>query len=103
MAGGYMGKILDLDLSTGKIGTFELSDRDRERFIGGMPSSLLRTTMRSFLEIYPISTSISESGPPFSLWTISARSRSSCFISFLSMRILVSFSFNPVIRDYFFW
>ena len=32
---GYMGKILDVDLSSGKIGTFELSDRDRERFVGG--------------------------------------------------------------------
>ena len=32
---GYMGKILDVDLSSGKIGTFELSDRDRERFLGG--------------------------------------------------------------------
>ena len=32
---GYMGKILDIDLSSGKIGTFELSDRDRERFVGG--------------------------------------------------------------------
>jgi len=32
---GYTGKILDVDLSSGNIGTFELSDRDRERFIGG--------------------------------------------------------------------
>ena len=32
---GYTGKILDVDLSSGKIGTFELSDRDRERFVGG--------------------------------------------------------------------
>jgi aldehyde:ferredoxin oxidoreductase len=32
---GYMGKILDVDLSSGKIGTFEFSDRDRERFVGG--------------------------------------------------------------------
>ena len=32
---GYMGKILDVDLTSGKIGTYELSDRDRERFIGG--------------------------------------------------------------------
>ncbi|MCK7466715.1 MAG: hypothetical protein MZU91_00255 [Desulfosudis oleivorans] len=32
---GYMGKILDVDLSTGKVGTYDLSDRDRERFIGG--------------------------------------------------------------------
>ena len=30
-----MGKILDVDLTSGKIGTYELSDRDRERFIGG--------------------------------------------------------------------
>ena len=32
---GYMGKILDVNLSSGKIGTFELSDQDRERFVGG--------------------------------------------------------------------
>ena len=32
---GYMGKILDVDLTSGKIGTYDLSDRDRERFIGG--------------------------------------------------------------------
>lgn len=32
---GYMGKILDVDLTSGTIGTYELSDRDRERFIGG--------------------------------------------------------------------
>ena len=32
---GYMGKILDVDLSSGKIGTFVVSDRDRERFVGG--------------------------------------------------------------------
>jgi len=25
---GYMGKIMDVDLSSGKIGSFELSDRD---------------------------------------------------------------------------
>lgn len=32
---GYTGKILDVNLSSGKIGSYELSDRDRERFIGG--------------------------------------------------------------------
>jgi aldehyde:ferredoxin oxidoreductase len=32
---GYAGRILDVDLTTGKIGEYELSDRDRERFIGG--------------------------------------------------------------------
>ncbi len=32
---GYMGKILDIDLTTGKIGEYNLSDRDRELFIGG--------------------------------------------------------------------
>ena len=32
---GYMGKILDVNLSTGKIATFEISDRNRERFVGG--------------------------------------------------------------------
>lgn len=32
---GYMGKVLDIDLSSGKIGQYEVSDRDRERFIGG--------------------------------------------------------------------
>ncbi|MGC9324103.1 MAG: aldehyde ferredoxin oxidoreductase family protein [Desulfomonilia bacterium] len=32
---GYMGKILDVDLTSGKIGTYEVSDRDRERFLGG--------------------------------------------------------------------
>jgi aldehyde:ferredoxin oxidoreductase len=32
---GYTGKILDINLTTGKIGTYEVSDRDRERFIGG--------------------------------------------------------------------
>ncbi|MGV8081695.1 MAG: aldehyde ferredoxin oxidoreductase family protein [Syntrophales bacterium] len=32
---GYMGKILDVDLTSGKIGSYDLSDRDRERFIGG--------------------------------------------------------------------
>ena len=32
---GYTGKTLDIDLTTGRIGTYEISDRDRERFIGG--------------------------------------------------------------------
>ena len=32
---GYTGKILDINLTTGNIGTYEVSDRDRERFIGG--------------------------------------------------------------------
>lgn len=33
--GGYMGKVLDIDLSTGKVGTYEVSDEDREKFLGG--------------------------------------------------------------------
>ena len=33
--GGYMGKILDVDLTTGAVGTYEVSDHDRERFLGG--------------------------------------------------------------------
>jgi len=32
---GYMGKILDVDLTMGNVGEYNLSDRDRERFIGG--------------------------------------------------------------------
>ena len=32
---GYMGKILDIDLTIEKVGEYNLSDRDRERFIGG--------------------------------------------------------------------
>ena len=32
---GYTGKILDIDLSTESIGTYPLSDQDRERFLGG--------------------------------------------------------------------
>jgi len=32
---GYMGKILDVDLTTGNVGEYNLSDRDRKRFIGG--------------------------------------------------------------------
>lgn len=32
---GYAGKVMDVDLSTGKVGEYPLSDRDRERFLGG--------------------------------------------------------------------
>jgi aldehyde:ferredoxin oxidoreductase len=32
---GYMGKMLDIDLSTGRVGEYPLSDRDRELFLGG--------------------------------------------------------------------
>ena len=32
---GYMGKILDIDLSTGAVGEYPVSDTDRERFLGG--------------------------------------------------------------------
>lgn len=32
---GYAGKILDIGLSTGKIGEYDVSDRDRELFLGG--------------------------------------------------------------------
>lgn len=32
---GYTGRILDINLSTGKTGEYELSDRDRELFLGG--------------------------------------------------------------------
>jgi len=32
---GYMGRVLDVDLTTGRIGDYDLSDRDRERFVGG--------------------------------------------------------------------
>ncbi len=32
---GYTGKILDVDLSTGTIGSYPLSDTDRRRFLGG--------------------------------------------------------------------
>jgi aldehyde:ferredoxin oxidoreductase len=32
---GYMGKILDVNLTTGVIGEYPLSDTDRERFLGG--------------------------------------------------------------------
>ena len=33
--GGYMGKILDIDLSRKSIGDYPVSDRDREKYIGG--------------------------------------------------------------------
>lgn len=32
---GYMGKILDIDLTTEKVGEYNLSDQDRELFVGG--------------------------------------------------------------------
>jgi aldehyde:ferredoxin oxidoreductase len=32
---GYTGKILDINLTTGTVGTYDVSDRDRERFLGG--------------------------------------------------------------------
>lgn len=32
---GYMGKMLDIDLTTGKIGEYQVSDTDRELFLGG--------------------------------------------------------------------
>ncbi len=32
---GYMGKVLDIDLSSGSVGEYPLSDRDRELFLGG--------------------------------------------------------------------
>ena len=32
---GYMGKVLDIDLSTGSIGEYPVSDEDREQFLGG--------------------------------------------------------------------
>ena len=32
---GYMGKILDIDLSSGKVGEYTVSDKDRELFLGG--------------------------------------------------------------------
>ncbi len=32
---GYTGRVLDIDLSTGKIGEYPVSDIDRERFLGG--------------------------------------------------------------------
>jgi len=33
--GGYTGKVLEIDLSTGKIGTKSIKEEDRKRFIGG--------------------------------------------------------------------
>ena len=33
--GGYAGKILEIDLSTGKIGTRSIKEEDRKKFIGG--------------------------------------------------------------------
>jgi aldehyde:ferredoxin oxidoreductase len=33
--GGYAGKILEIDLSTGKIGTGSIKEEDRKKFIGG--------------------------------------------------------------------
>lgn len=32
---GYMGKVLDVDLSTGKTSEYPISDKDREMFLGG--------------------------------------------------------------------
>ncbi len=32
---GYMGKMLDINLTTGKIGEYQVSDTDRELFLGG--------------------------------------------------------------------
>jgi aldehyde:ferredoxin oxidoreductase len=32
---GYAGKILEIDLSTGKIGTLSVSRDDQKKFIGG--------------------------------------------------------------------
>ncbi|MFH1538683.1 MAG: aldehyde ferredoxin oxidoreductase family protein [bacterium] len=32
---GYMGEFLDVDLSTGEIGAYEVTDGDREKFMGG--------------------------------------------------------------------
>ena len=32
---GYMGKMLDINLTTGKVGEYQVSDRDRELFLGG--------------------------------------------------------------------
>ena len=33
--GGYMGKVMDVDLTTGSIGEYPLTDEDRELFLGG--------------------------------------------------------------------
>ena len=32
---GYMGKVLDIDLSTGAVDEYPIADEDRERFLGG--------------------------------------------------------------------
>lgn len=41
--GGYMGPYLDINLSTGRIGTYKVSDEDRERFLGnkGLAAKIL--------------------------------------------------------------
>lgn len=41
--GGYMGPYLDIDLSTGTIGTYEISNQDREVFLGnkGLAAKIL--------------------------------------------------------------
>lgn len=33
--GGYMGEFLEVDLSSGEVGRYEVADRDREKFMGG--------------------------------------------------------------------
>ena len=33
--GGYMGRILDINLTTGEVTDYPFSDRDRELYIGG--------------------------------------------------------------------
>ena len=33
--GGYRNKLLEVDLSTGKMDTFDVSGEDKKRFIGG--------------------------------------------------------------------
>jgi aldehyde:ferredoxin oxidoreductase len=35
LVGGYTGKILEIDLSTGKIGTVSIEEEDQKKFIGG--------------------------------------------------------------------
>ncbi len=32
---GYVGKVLDIDLPTGRSAAYPLSDEDRKRFLGG--------------------------------------------------------------------
>lgn len=32
---GYMGKVLDIDLTSGKVGEYPVTDEDREKFLGG--------------------------------------------------------------------